>query len=126
MKRMRILVATAVLLAAPICLTPICAGPDTTGGKKAGGNLKDIGKEFKEFGKKVGEAGKEAGLEVADVAKKVWYKSWQVSKPKLDQVDKATRDFWREVIKGKDRTLDELRRENAELKHRLSEKEEED
>lgn len=122
MNRMRTLVAAAVLLAAPICLTPIYAGPDTTGGKKAGRTIKEIGKDFKEFGKKVGEAGKEAGLEVADVAKKVWYKSWKVSKPKLERVDKATRDFWREVIEGKDRTLDELLRENTELKHRLSEK----
>jgi hypothetical protein len=35
-------------------------------------------------------------------------------------VQKATREFWREVIEGKDRTLDELRRENAELRRRLA------
>jgi hypothetical protein len=71
----------------------------------------------------VGEAGKQVGLEVADAAKKVWYKGKQVSKPKLEQVQEKTREFWGKVIAGKDRTLEELQRENGELKKRTSEEE---
>ncbi|HEY3175936.1 MAG TPA: hypothetical protein VGK94_09300 [Candidatus Polarisedimenticolia bacterium] len=121
MKRIRFLVVASALLSASICLAPIAARAEASGGKKAGDSFKEIGKEFKEFGKKVGEAGKEGGLQVAEFAKRVWYKSWKVSKPKLDEVDRSTRAFWREVIEGRDRTLEEMRRENAELKRRLSE-----
>jgi hypothetical protein len=103
------------------CLSPAPVRAEAPPAKKAGEAFKEIGKEFKDFGKKAGEAGKEAGLEVAEVAKKIWYKSWKVSKPKLDQVQEATREFWRQVIEGKDRTVDELRRENTQLRRRLAE-----
>ena len=85
-------------------------------------SFKELGKEIKEFGKRVGKAGKDAGLRIADAAEKVWYRSWQVSGPKLEQVQSATRDYWGTVLKAKDRSLAELRRENSELKKRLAEK----
>lgn len=90
---------------------------------KTGESIKGMGKEMKEFGRKVGKAGKEAGLSIADAARKVWYKSWRVSGPKLDQIQKTTQGYWAQVLKAKDLTLSELRRENAELKRRLAERE---
>ena len=117
-----LLVATVV-----ICSQPPRAGvADDTPAKKTGQAFREMGKGFKEFGKKVGEAGRQVGLEVADAAKKVWYKGKQVSKPKLEQVQERTRGFWAKVIEGKDRSVEELCRENADLKKRLAEKKEDD
>ena len=85
--------------------------------------LKDVGRELKELGKKVGEAGKEAGLEIAGAAKHVFYKGKKVSAPLLRDVQRSTREFWGEVIEGKDKTIEKLRRENEELKRRLGDAE---
>ena len=85
--------------------------------------LKQVGQDLKQLGKKVGEAGKEAGLEIAGAAKHVFYKGKKVSAPLLRDVQRSTREFWAEVIEGKDRTIEKLRRENAELERKLGERE---
>ena len=113
---------TGILLLVALVLAFSSAKAAAAADDKTGESFKELGKEMKEFGKKVGKAGKEAGLQIADAAKKVWYKSWQVAEPKLEQVGNATRDYWGQVLKGKDIVLEELRRENAELKKRLAEK----
>jgi len=122
----------ALLIALAAGLPPRPAGCAVAGDARAAGAVMtardagDVGKGFKDLGRKIGAAGKQVGLEVADAAKRVWYKGKQVSKPKLDQVQEKTREFWSHVIEGKDRTLEELRRENDELKHRAAERKDAD
>ena len=74
---------------------------------------------LKSFGKKVGEKSVEAGHAIAGVAKKVWYKGKQVSAPLLHDVQRATRKFWDETIRGKDRSIEALKDENEKLKGQL-------
>ncbi len=104
----RVLVALAVLLS--------LLGP--TSPRASDGEVKE---SLKDFGRKVGEKSKEIGHEVVEVAKKVWYKGKKVSQPLLRDVQKSTRKFWDEVIKGKDRTLEKLRGENEKLHRDLDE-----
>ncbi|HZE89128.1 MAG TPA: hypothetical protein VE404_06245 [Verrucomicrobiae bacterium] len=74
---------------------------------------------IKSFGKKVGEKGAEAGHAIAGVAKKIWYKGKQVSAPLLHDVQRATRKFWDETVKGKDTSIDALKDENQKMKDQL-------
>jgi len=90
---------------------------------RTGKSLKDVGTGMKQLGRKIGHAGKEVGREVADGARKVWYKGLRVSEPLLKDVQKQTRRYWAEMIAGKERTLRELERENKQLRKRLAEKE---
>ena len=99
-----------------IVALPLATSLDAT---EKGKGLKEVGRELKQLGKKVGEAGKEAGLEIAGAAKHVFYKGKKVSAPLLRDVQRSTREFWGEVIEGKDRTIEQLRRENAELERKL-------
>ncbi|HXV76004.1 MAG TPA: hypothetical protein VD788_06740 [Candidatus Polarisedimenticolaceae bacterium] len=85
------------------------------------GGLKEAGRELEEIGRKVGEAGKEAGREIAGAAKHVFYKGKKASAPLLRDVQRSTREFWREVIAEQDKTIEQLRLENDELKRRLGE-----
>jgi hypothetical protein len=80
-------------------------------------------KSLEKLGKKIGKAGREVGDEIADAAKKVLYKGKKVSAPLLKKTQGATRDFWAELIKGKDRTISELREENKRLRRKLKEAE---
>ena len=93
---------------------------DDAPAKKPSQTMQDVGRGFKDLGRKIGDAGRQVGHEVAEAARKVWYKGRQVSEPKLEQVQERTREFWSKVIEGKDRTLEQLRRENAELKRRAA------
>jgi hypothetical protein len=111
----RRLAGAVVLLLAAVQLAPSLEATE----KSKKGGLKQVGRELKELGQKVGEAGKQAGLEIADAAKHVFYKGKKVSAPLLRDVQRSTREFWGEVIEGKDKTIDKLRRENQELKRRL-------
>src|SRR5215470_9691646 len=115
---------TPVILSVLLLVSPVGApgvfADDAA--KKPSQTMQDVGRGFKDLGRKIGEAGKQVGHEVAGAARKVWYKGRQVSEPKLEQVQSKTREFWSKVIEGKDRTLDQLRRENAEMKHRLADR----
>lgn len=97
------------------------AGRDV--GRELGEAGRTIGREAGEAGREIGKAGKEVGLEIAAAAKKVWFKGKEVSAPLLEEVTRATRAFWDDVIDGKDRTLEALRRENEELRRRLRDRE---
>ncbi len=108
-------VSLVLLCAAALSLPPVFAG----GEDDAKESVRKLGKKMKELGKKIGEAGKEAGDEVADAAKKVWYKGKKVSAPLLVETQKATRDFWEIVLKGKDETIRELRTYNEHLREVL-------
>lgn len=107
--------ATLVLALALVCSVPAAAVAAPPSKQKAGAPFREMGRTFRDFGRKVGEAGKEAGL-------KVWYAGKRVSRPALEEVQTKTRRFWGHVIEGKDRTIQELRRENAELRRRLDAK----
>ncbi|HKY31852.1 MAG TPA: hypothetical protein VJV23_04890 [Candidatus Polarisedimenticolia bacterium] len=114
--------AAAVAVAAALFLLPAscaarAAGTGQDSGKKG---LRDAGEGFKELGRKVGKAGREAGQETARAARTLWYKGKKVSRPLLEEVQGRTRAFWARVIEGKDRALEQLRRENQELKKKLA------
>lgn len=89
------------------------------------GGVKQIGRDLGKFGRRVGDAGKEAGLEIAGAAKSVFYKGKRASAPLLRDVQRSTREFWKKVIAGKDRTIERLRKENAELKRQLADDDQE-
>lgn len=104
--------ALALLLCGAV-LPPALAGDDRG---------KEVAKDLREVGKTIGEAGKDVGLEIADAAKKVWYKGKKVSRPLLEDVRAAARDVWGRVIDGKNKTVARLREENEELRRRLAER----
>jgi len=117
---------TKLLSVALLCLALLApALPPAFAGDGSGSDtkksFKKLGEKMKKFGKEVGEAGKEAGQEIADAAKKVFYKGKKVSEPLLRETQKATKDFWGDVIRGKEKTADELREENEKLKRELEE-----
>ena len=109
-RRPLILVLTLFLLCPP--LVPV------TSSRADDGKVKE---SIKSFGKKVGEKSAEAGHEIAGVAKKIWYKGKQVSAPLLHDVQRSTRRFWDETIRGKDKSIDSLRGENEKMKKDLDE-----
>jgi len=86
-------------------------------------SLKKFGNKMKDFGKKVGEAGKEAGEEIAEAARKVFYKGKKVSQPLLEKTQRATKEFWHDLIRAKEKTAGELREENERLRRELEEDE---
>jgi len=47
-----------------------------------------------------------------------WRKTREVSAAAAEEVRRATREFWRDVIREKERLLQALRRENRELRAR--------
>lgn len=108
-----------LLCAGALALPPVFAGGEDDAKK----SVKKLGSKMKELGKKIGEAGKEAGEEAADAAKKVWYKGKKVSAPLLKRTQRATRDFWEVVLRGKDDTIRELRKENEHLRRKLEKSE---
>ena len=93
--------------------------PSLEAAERRKGGLGEVGQEFKKLGRNVGQAGKEAGREIAGAAKQVFYKGKKVSAPLLRDVQHSTREFWARVVAGKDKTIEELRQENDELKMRL-------
>jgi len=114
-----LLIGLLFLAAALAPLTP----PVLAGQSDTKESFKKLGRKMKELGEKVGEAGKEAGEEIAEVAKKVFYKGKKVSEPLLKKTQKATRDFWDDVISGKNKAAEELQDENEKLKRELEEEE---
>jgi len=107
-----------ILVLALLALFPLFV--PTPASRADDGKLKQ---SLKLFGKKVGEKSAEAGHAIAGVAKRIWYKGKQVSAPLLHDVQRSTRRFWDERIRGKDRTIDSLRGENEKLKKDLDEEE---
>ena len=105
-----------------LCACLLGAHVDAAGRDKGG--LKKVGQKLEKLGRDVGEAGREAGLEIAGAAKQVFYKGKKVSAPLLRDVQRSTREFWGQVIAGKDRTIAQLRRDNDELRRQLGEHEE--
>ncbi|MBI3451214.1 MAG: hypothetical protein HY049_20155 [Acidobacteria bacterium] len=104
----RLLASFAILSLLLACAAPAVRAED---GKVTSG--------IKSFGKKVGEKSVEAGHAIAGIAKKIWYKGKQVSAPLLHDVQRSTRKFWDETIKGKDKSIDALKDENGKLKGQL-------
>ena len=104
-----------------VLLFAILPGPSLDAEESKKGGIKQVGRDLEKLGRKVGEAGKEAGLEIADAAKSVFYKGKRASAPLLRDVQRSTREFWSEVVAGKDRTIEKLRKENGELKRKLQE-----
>ncbi len=117
-----VIVAGGVLL----LLFTFPLAPSLDAAEQEKGGFKDVGQEFEKLGRTVGKAGKKAGLEIAEAAKQVFYKGKKVSAPLLRDVQHSTREFWADVVAGKDRTIEGLRRENAELKRQLGHQDEED
>ena len=72
-------------------------------------------------GKIVGEseqAGKEFAHDASQVGREAWAKAKEASAAAADEVRRATREFWRDVLEEKARLRAKLRRENAELRSR--------
>jgi hypothetical protein len=63
-------------------------------------------------------AGKEFGHDAAEVGREAWGKAQGASAAAAEEVRRATREFWRDVIEEKERLLAKLRRENRELRAR--------
>ena len=110
------------ILASPVPLSTLSglAAPARAADSAPDG-LKGAGEGLKKFGRKVGEAGKEAGHEIAEGAKRIFYKGKKVSAPLLHDVQRATRSYWAKVMGDKDRTIEDLRKENEDLRDRLDE-----
>jgi hypothetical protein len=115
------IVAGGVLLL--LLALPLTSPCDATERKKGG--LADASREIGKLGREIGRAGKDAGLEIAGAAKHVFYKGRKVSAPLLRDVQHSTREFWADVVAGKDRTIEGLRRKNHELQRRLRDEEKE-
>jgi hypothetical protein len=72
-------------------------------GRKAGEVVEAGASAAKEFGRDASEAGREA---------------WAEAKAAVDEVRRATREFWRDVLEEKERLRAKLRQENHELRAR--------
>ncbi len=84
--------------------------------KKDGG-----GKILRGAGKVVeaGEsAGKELGRDASEAGREAWEKAKVVSQAAAEEVRRATREFWRDVLGEKERLRAKLREENRELRAR--------
>lgn len=115
------IVAAAAVLA--LAATP-CRAEDNR--EKLKQDVKELGKSIgeagKDVGKTIGDAGKRLGGDVADAAKEAWPALRKASLPLLEDVKRATKDFWERVLGGKDRTIEALKRENEELRAKLAQK----
>ena len=71
---------------------------------------------------KVVEEGEQAGREFAhdasEVGREAWAKAKEASAAAAEEVRRATREFWRDVLEEKARLRAKLQRENAELRSR--------
>jgi hypothetical protein len=71
---------------------------------------------------KIVEEGEQAGREFAhdasQVGREAWAKAKEASAAAAEEVRRATREFWRDVLEEKARLRAKLRRENAELRSR--------
>ncbi len=83
---------------------------------------KDGGAQVLRRAGKIVEAGELAGRELAhdasEAGREAWDKAKEASAAGAEEVRRATREFWRDVIEEKARLLAKLRRENAELRAR--------
>lgn len=97
---------------------------DTAAGeaKKAGHELIDgmkaVGKDLRESkaGRYVEESAKEFGHDAASAGKEGWTKAKELTASGVEQVRLATREFWDDLMKSKQETLDRLKKENQALK----------
>ncbi len=67
-------------------------------------------------GRKVEGTAKEIGHDTAETSKKGWDKTKSFSASAADEVKRATREFWDDVIHAKEAVAEKLRKENADLK----------
>jgi hypothetical protein len=82
---------------------------------------KDGGKVGREAGKVVaaGEsAAKEFGHDASEAGREALAKAKEVSAAAVDEVRRATHEFWRDVVEEKERLRAKLRQENRELRAR--------
>jgi|SRR6266850_8113061 len=117
----RTAIRTLIAILLPLALTLPAVAPARADDGKIKQGFKDAGEGIKSLGKKIGEKSAEAGHEIAGVAKRIWYKGKKVSAPLLHDVQRSTRRFWDDVIKGKDKTIDGLKDENERMKKDLDE-----
>jgi type IV secretory pathway TrbL component len=102
---------------------PAHSGDVASDMKKAG---KSIAKAATKFGHEVAKGGREVGESVADAteegAKTAWFSTRDWATRESKQVAHATVRFWDDVIRGKETTRDQLRRENEALKAKAAER----
>jgi hypothetical protein len=63
-------------------------------------------------------AGKEFAHDASQAGRQAWEKAKETSAAAAEEVRRATREFWRDVLDEKARLRAKLRRENAELRAR--------
>jgi hypothetical protein len=102
------------ILVALLCLGRPGWGEDTPKKDAQAPLLHGAGKLVKE-----GElAGREFAHDATQVSKEAWAKAKEASADAAEEVRRATREFWRDVLEEKARLRTKLRRENAELRAR--------
>ena len=134
MKRIRLgHLALPVLLVALAATAPASAGdppkkesedPGKVSDKvKAAGlelleDAKAAGHEIRrsKVGRQVEGAAREIGHDAAGASKKGWDKTKSFSASAAEDVKRATREFWDDVIRAKEAVAEKLRKENADLK----------
>ncbi len=91
-------------------------------GKELAEDTKAAGRELKDskLGRYVEDAAHELGRDISGASKQGWEKSKSFSASAADEVKKATREFWDDVIRTKEAILEKLRSENADLKKKDS------
>jgi len=129
--------AAALMLVAPSALGRVSTeepAKEQQDGGKVSGEVKQAGQEFlrdaKEVGKEirdstagraVEEGTKEFGRDAADASRKGWGKTKSLSVSAADEVRRATREFWDDVIRTKQQVAEKLRKENTAIKARKAE-----
>lgn len=85
---------------------------------------KELGREIRDSkaADAVVETSKDVGEATAEGAKTAWYKTSDWATRTSKRVADATVRWWDEVIRGKEKTRDDLRRENEALKAKGEEK----
>ncbi len=91
------------------------AGGDETQKKDGSAKTRRGAEKLVEAGQ---SAGKEFGHDASEAGREAWAKAQGASATAAEEVRRATRDFWRDVIEEKERLLAKLRRENRELRAR--------
>jgi len=84
--------------------------------KAAGRDVRDS-----KAGRYVEDAGRELGRDADGASRKGWEKTKSFSSSAADEVRRATREFWDDVIRTKQAMAEKLRKENSELKAKKAE-----
>lgn len=91
------------------------ASPDETQKKDGGAKILRRAGKLVEAGESAGRA---LGRDASETGREAWEKAEEASAAAAEEVRRATREFWRDVIEEKERLLARLQRENRELRAR--------